>query len=179
MATKFVGFNDRQLKTLKADFVEAFLPLTPKKGIPVFAIGARLRQLRGESKLTQGEIEKRTGLLRCYISRIESVHIGPSLETLERFAGGLEVPLWQLFYSEEQGPPKPAVPAEPSLMTLAREPGRVGEDTRFLLKLHKAVARIPERNRPLFLGFAEMLAGRSAGGKPPEGLQADAQPEQK
>ncbi len=145
----------------------------------MFAIGARLRQLRGERKLSQGDMEKRTGLLRCYISRAENGHTEPSLGTLERFAIAFEVPLWQLFYSEEQGPPKPAVPAEPSLMSLAREPGRVGEDTRYLLKLHKAVARIPERNRPLFLGFAEMLAGRSAGGKPPEGLQADAQPEQK
>lgn len=149
----------------------------PRNGVGMFPIGARLRQLRDERDLTQGDMEKRTGLLHCYISRIENGHIGPSLETLERFARGLEVPLWQLFYSEEQGPPKPAMPAEPSLVGLAREPGRVGEDTRFLLKLHKAVARIPERNRPLFLGFAEMLAARSTGGKLPEGFQADSQTE--
>jgi len=35
-------------------------------------IGDRLRALREEKKLSQGDIEKRTGLLRCYISRVEN-----------------------------------------------------------------------------------------------------------
>ena len=35
-------------------------------------IGDRLREIREEKKLSQGDIENRTGLLRCYISQIEN-----------------------------------------------------------------------------------------------------------
>src|SRR3984957_5890761 len=68
-------------------------------------IGDRLRALREEKKLSQGEIEKRTGLLRCYISRVENGHTVPAVETLEKFARALEVPIYQLFYDGEE-PPK-------------------------------------------------------------------------
>ena len=68
-------------------------------------IGDRLRALREEKKLSQGDIEKRTGLLRCYISRVENGHTVPAVETLEKFARALEVPMYQLFYEGEE-PPK-------------------------------------------------------------------------
>ena len=68
-------------------------------------IGDRLRELREEKKLSQGDIEKRTGLLRCYISRVENGHTVPAIETLEKLARALEVPLYQLFY-EGYEPPK-------------------------------------------------------------------------
>src|SRR6202790_5290253 len=69
------------------------------------AIGERLRILRDEKKLSQGEIEKKTGLLRCYVSRVEHGHTVPSVETLEKFARALEVPMYKLFYDGEE-PPK-------------------------------------------------------------------------
>ena len=56
-------------------------------------IGDRLRALREEKKLSQGDIEKRTGLLRCYISRVENGHTVPAIETLEKLARALEVSL--------------------------------------------------------------------------------------
>ena len=62
-------------------------------------IGARLRQLRTERNLTQGDIEKRSGLLRCYSSRVENGFTVPSLETLEKFAKCFGIPLYELFYS--------------------------------------------------------------------------------
>ena len=68
-------------------------------------IGTRLRKLREERRLSQGDIEKRTGLLRCYISRVENGHTVPSLETLERLASALEIPLFQLFYEGDDPPP--------------------------------------------------------------------------
>ena len=68
-------------------------------------IGDRLRELRAEKKLSQGDIEKKTGLLRCYISRVENGHTVPNVETLEKFARALEVPMYQLFY-DGQEPPK-------------------------------------------------------------------------
>ena len=63
-------------------------------------IGDRLRELRKEKKLSQGDIEKRTGLLRCYISRVENGHTVPAIETLEKLAHALEIPMYQLFYDE-------------------------------------------------------------------------------
>ena len=59
-------------------------------------IGDRLRALREEKKFTQGEIEKRTGLVRAYISRVEHGHTVPAVETLEKFARALEMPLYLL-----------------------------------------------------------------------------------
>jgi transcriptional regulator with XRE-family HTH domain len=61
-------------------------------------IGNRLRELRESKSLSQGDIEKRTGLLRCYISRVENGHTVPSIETLEKMARALEIPMYRLFY---------------------------------------------------------------------------------
>lgn len=60
-------------------------------------IGKRLRELRETEGLSQGDIEKRTGLFRSYVSRVECGHTTPSLDTLERWAKGLRVPIYQLF----------------------------------------------------------------------------------
>ena len=64
-------------------------------------IGDRLREMREGKKLSQGDIEKRTGLLRCYVSRVENGHTVPAIQTLEKLARALEVPLYQLFYEGE------------------------------------------------------------------------------
>jgi len=65
-------------------------------------IADRLRALRKARHLSQGDIERRTGLLRCYISRVENGHIVPALETLQKFAHAMEVPLYGLFYDGEK-----------------------------------------------------------------------------
>ena len=70
-------------------------------------IGDRLRSLRESKKLSQGDIEKRTGLLRCYISRVENGHTVPAIETLEKLASAMEIPLYQLFYDGEEPPELP------------------------------------------------------------------------
>lgn len=67
-------------------------------------IGERLRFLREEQKLSQGDVEKRTGLLRCYISRVENGHTVPSVETLEKFARAMDVPMYRLFYEGSGAP---------------------------------------------------------------------------
>ena len=82
-------------------------------------IGTRLRSLREKKGMSQGDIEKSTGLLRCYISRIENGHTIPSLETLERFAGALSVPLYEIFYSGDGEVPLPNLMQRPSLDDLA------------------------------------------------------------
>jgi transcriptional regulator with XRE-family HTH domain len=63
--------------------------------------------MREEKKLSQGDIEKRTGLLRCYVSRVENGHTVPAIETLEKLARALECPLYQLFYEGEDPPQLP------------------------------------------------------------------------
>lgn len=55
-------------------------------------IGDRLREMREEKQRSEGDIEKRTGLLRCYISGLENGHTVPAIETLEKLARTLEVP---------------------------------------------------------------------------------------
>jgi len=73
-------------------------------------IGERLKALREQKKLSQSDIEKRTGLLRCYISRVENDHTVPSVDTLEKMARALEVPMYRLF-TDEAHVKKPNLPA--------------------------------------------------------------------
>jgi len=82
-------------------------------------IGDRLRALREEKKLSQGDIEKRTGLFRCYVSRVENGHTVPSIETIEKFARALEVPMYQLFYDGEEPPKLPNLPRRKSSNEIA------------------------------------------------------------
>jgi transcriptional regulator with XRE-family HTH domain len=123
-------------------------------------IGARLRTLREDKGLSQGDIEKSTGLLRCYISRIENGHTIPSLETLERFAGALEVPLYQIFYGDNGNAEAPSSPRRMSLTELAEQPGNNGEEARFLLQIKSLLSRIAEGDRDVLLTLAKKLAAR-------------------
>jgi len=116
-------------------------------------IGDRLRELREHKNLSQGHIEKRTGLLRCYISRVENGHTIPSIETLEKLARALEVPLYQIFYSGEE-PPAPPQP----IKTNPRLWGFNRADARFLMQLRRALSHTKEADRALLLHIARKLA---------------------
>jgi transcriptional regulator with XRE-family HTH domain len=63
-------------------------------------IGAKLREQREAKNLSQADIEKRTGLIRAYTSRVEHGHTVPSIGTLEKYANALEVPLYRFFTDE-------------------------------------------------------------------------------
>jgi transcriptional regulator with XRE-family HTH domain len=73
---------------------------------PMLMIGERLRTIRESKNLSQGDIEQRTGMLRCYTSRVENGHTVPSIDTLAKYAQALEIPLYQLFYDSEAEPKK-------------------------------------------------------------------------
>src|SRR5271170_1694600 len=77
-------------------------------------IGQRIRELRQAKNLSQGDIELRTGLIRCYTSRVENGHAVPSIGTLEKYARALEVPLYRLFYDGKEPPTKPKLAATQS-----------------------------------------------------------------
>ena len=83
-------------------------------------IGDRLRDMREQKKLSQGDIEKRTGLLRCYISRVENGHTVPAIETLEKLVRALEVPRYQLSMMATNRPNCRGVVNADRLMTLRR-----------------------------------------------------------
>jgi len=114
-------------------------------------IGHRITSLREEKKLSQGDIEKRTGLLRCYISRVENGHTVPAVETLEKIARALEMPLYQLMY-DGQEPPAVSQNGDKNRST---EWGSAGKDSRFLRKLCRFLAEMNDGDRQLLLSFAE------------------------
>jgi len=124
------------------------------------SIGTRIRELREQKAMSQGDIEAKTGLLRCYISRVENGHTIPSLETLERFAAALEVPLYRFFYSGEDPSPTPNLTARRTLDELAMEDGPVGVEARFLLKLRSMVGQMNEPDREVLLTLARRLTAR-------------------
>ena len=121
-------------------------------------IGDRLRGLREEKKLSQGDIEKRTGLLRCYVSRVENGHTVPAIETLEKMARALEIPLYQLFYDGEEPPVLPNLLKRKS--SDADAWGSSGKDARYLNKLRRLIGKSNENNRKLLLHVAQKMANR-------------------
>src|SRR3954463_3717942 len=68
-----------------------------KELVPAMNIGETIRTYRLQKGMSQGDIEKRTGLLRCYLSRVENGHTIPSLDTLAKIATAMDVPLGQFF----------------------------------------------------------------------------------
>jgi transcriptional regulator with XRE-family HTH domain len=119
-------------------------------------IGDRLRALREEKKFSQGDIEKRTGLLRCYISRVENGHTVPAIETLEKMARALEVPLYQLFYDGEEPPKLPNLPKRKTAKEITW--GTQGKEARLLVKFCRLFTRMGERNLGLLLFMAQKMA---------------------
>jgi transcriptional regulator with XRE-family HTH domain len=129
-------------------------------------IGQRLRELRESKNLSQGDIEKRTGLLRCYISRVENGHTVPAIETLEKMARALEVPIYAIFYDGREPPAPPDLPKRKTGGDF--EWGDSRKDSRTLAKFRRVLGKMKERDRNLLLSMANSMANRSrarAGGK--------------
>lgn len=120
-------------------------------------VGERIRAIRKAKKLSQGDIQHRTGLLRPFTSRIEHGQSVPSLETLEKFARALEVPLYQLVYDGD-APPKP--PRLPRPWTGEKLWGRTGKEARMLARFCRALARMTPRRRQHLLALAQRMARR-------------------
>lgn len=123
-------------------------------------IGDRLRQLREEKKYSQGDIEKKTGLLRCYVSRVENGHTVPAVETLEKFARALEVPMYQLFYDGEEPPKLPNLLKRKSADDMVW--GSSGKDARMLAKFCRLFSRMEKGDFGLVLSMAQKMAKRKA-----------------
>src|ERR1700722_2628424 len=122
-------------------------------------IGERLRQLREAKKLSQGEIESRTRLLRCYISRVENGHTIPSVETLEKLARALEVPMYQIFYDGQEPPKLPNAPKRKSSKAMWRY---AGKDARTLARFRRLLSQARDSDRQLLLYVAQRIATSKA-----------------
>jgi transcriptional regulator with XRE-family HTH domain len=121
-------------------------------------IGDRLRSLRVEKKLSQGDIEKRTGLVRPYISRVENGHTVPAIATLEKMARALEVPMYQLFYDGDEPPNLPnLLKPKSSDVNLW---GSTGKDARYLNKLRRVLSKTDEEGRNLVMFMVQKMARR-------------------
>jgi transcriptional regulator with XRE-family HTH domain len=118
-------------------------------------IGYRLRQLRESKHLSQGDIEKRTGLIRCYISRLEHGHTIPNVATLEKLAAAFDVSLWKVFYEGDQ-PARPVLPGrdldQPEIESV--------KDRKFYLKLSRLLGRMTEKDRHLLFSAVQRMARR-------------------
>lgn len=113
-------------------------------------IGDRLRALREERKLSHGDIEERTGMLRCYVSRVERGHTVPAVETLEKFARALEIPLYKIFTDGEL--------PEVSRRNVPAQTPRSRKEARFFNKFRPLFARMKEGDRALLMELAREMA---------------------
>src|SRR5277367_6540158 len=124
--------------------------------LATMVIGDRLRELREQKKLSQGHIEKRTGLLRCYISRVENGHTVPAIATLEKMARALEVPLYKLFYDGDKPAKAPDVFNEKSSGDDLW--GSSGKDAKYLNQLRRLLGKANEQDRKLVLYTLQKMA---------------------
>ncbi|HEY0263524.1 MAG TPA: helix-turn-helix transcriptional regulator [Granulicella sp.] len=108
-------------------------------------IGTTIRGLRQQKGMSQGDIEKRTGLLRCYLSRVENGHTVPSLDTLKKIATALDVQLAEFFADG----------------TETREVFGLNlnaEEIRFLTQVQRYSANLSESDRRLLLAMVRKFA---------------------
>jgi transcriptional regulator with XRE-family HTH domain len=117
--------------------------------------GDRLKAIRQSKNLSQGDIEKRTGLLRCFISRCEQGHTVPCVETLEKWTRALDIPLYQLFHDgNSSGPVRPLVVPQPKGKKLSRK------DTVMLNRLGGLLGRMKDSDKSLIVTMASKMAAR-------------------
>ena len=121
-------------------------------------IAERLRTVREQKNLSQRDVEKRTGLLRCYISRVEHGHTVPTVETLEKLARAFDMALYQLLYDGE-GPPKPRAPI-PGVGSNNGDFGASLKDEDYLQKLRRSLATMTRRDRQIVFHLARKLRNR-------------------
>ncbi|HEU4416974.1 MAG TPA: helix-turn-helix transcriptional regulator [Candidatus Angelobacter sp.] len=109
-------------------------------------IGETIRSYRLQKGMSQGDIEKRTGLLRCYLSRVENGHTIPSLDTLSKIAGAMELPLGQFFTDHlSNGNAKNLPPL-------------TEDEVRFLTQIRRYSLNLNDSDRKLVLAMVKKMA---------------------
>ena len=114
--------------------------------LPQINIGETIRNYRLQKGMSQGDIEKRSGLLRCYLSRVENGHTIPSLDTLSKIAGAMEIALSQFF--SESGPSN----GSKGLPQLS------DDEVRFLSQVRRYATNLNDSDRKLLLAMVKKFA---------------------
>ena len=127
------------------------LPVTPIRSVQaIMNIGETIRNFRLQKGMSQGDIEKRTGLLRCYLSRVENGHTIPSLDTLAKIASAMEMPLAQFFAGDHPDNGSKALP-------------QLSEDEiRFLTQIRRYSSSLNDSDRKLVLAMVKKMAVSAA-----------------
>jgi transcriptional regulator with XRE-family HTH domain len=108
-------------------------------------IGTAIRTFRLQKGLSQGDIEKKTGLLRCYLSRVENGHTVPSLDTLSKIALALDLSIAQFFVDD-------------SLGRQIDNHKLSDEELRFLTQIRRYSSNLNDSDRKLLLAMVKKFA---------------------
>jgi transcriptional regulator with XRE-family HTH domain len=108
-------------------------------------IGTTIRTFRLQKGLSQGDIEKKTGLLRCYLSRVENGHTVPSLDTLAKIAEALELPIARFF-------------AEDNLNHSLKNQNFSEDELRFLTQIRRYSSNLNDSDRRLLVAMVKKFA---------------------
>jgi transcriptional regulator with XRE-family HTH domain len=119
-------------------------------------IGDRLKAIRESKEMSQGDIERKTSLLRCYISRVENGHTVPSLETLEKLARAMDIHMYQLFYEGNQKPPVLKIPESETGW------GSTGKDARTLERFRRLLKRTKPADQKILFFVATKMAQKTS-----------------
>jgi transcriptional regulator with XRE-family HTH domain len=117
-------------------------------------LGDKIRQIRELQNLSQGDIEARSGLLRCYISRVENGYTVPSVETLEKIASALGLPVYRLFCEDSDPPPR----AIKNLSNGAPDWTRNTTGRKDFAKLRRNLSRLTDHHRAILLSLAKQIS---------------------
>ena len=116
---------------------------------PRVNIGDVIKTYRSQRGLSQGDIERRTGLLRCYLSRVENGHTVPSLETLAKIAEAMDISLADFFPGTET----------PRDRETQKALGELSQDEiRFLAEIKKYSNTLSEGDKRLVLAMIRKMA---------------------
>lgn len=113
-------------------------------------IGETIRNYRLQKGMSQGDIEKRTGLLRCYLSRVENGHTVPSLDTLSKIAGAMDLPLSQFFAKGHSNGHNKGLPQLSD------------DEVRFLSQIRRYATNLNDSDRKLVLAMIKKMAANTA-----------------
>jgi transcriptional regulator with XRE-family HTH domain len=125
---------------------------------PKVAIGEVIKSYRAERGLSQGDIERRTGLLRCYLSRVENGHTVPSLETLAKIAEAMEISLADFF-------PAGNTPQDREKKKMLGEMSE--EEIRFLGEIKKYTTTLSDGDKRLVLAMIRKMAAQPPSARRP------------
>jgi len=116
---------------------------------PKVNIGQVIRSYRGDRGMSQGDIERRTGLLRCYLSRVENGHTVPSLETLAKIGEAMDINLADFF---------PGGDSAQDLQTRKVLSELSKEEIIFLTEIKKCSTTLSDDDKKLVLGMIRKMA---------------------